>query len=182
MKSFVALKRAVLWSLRESNKADDDLGVLLGTPILVNTEGFLGTLTTDAAGKLDVLGHDGDTLGVDGAQVGVLEEADEVSLRGLLEGHDGGALEAQVGLEVLGDLTDETLEGQLADEELGRLLVATDLTESDGTGAIPVGLLHTSGSGGGLASGLGGELLTGGLASGGFTSGLLGTSHVYDST
>ena len=36
--------------------------------------GFLFTLTTDAAGKLDVLGHDGDTLGVDGTQVGVLEE------------------------------------------------------------------------------------------------------------
>ena len=40
----------------------------------------LSTLSTDAAGELDVLGHDGDTLGVDGAQVGVLEETDEVSL------------------------------------------------------------------------------------------------------
>lgn len=29
---------------------------------------------TNVVGKLDVLGHDGDTLGVDGAQVGVLEE------------------------------------------------------------------------------------------------------------
>jgi hypothetical protein len=42
-------------------------------------------------------------------------------------------LEAQVRLEVLGDFTDQALEGQLADQELGRLLVATDLTESDGT-------------------------------------------------
>ena len=33
----------------------------------------LGTLSADTAGQLDVLGHDGDTLGVDGAQVGVLE-------------------------------------------------------------------------------------------------------------
>ena len=40
----------------------------------------LGTLPTDTAGKLDVLGHDGDTLGVDGAQVGVLEETDQVGL------------------------------------------------------------------------------------------------------
>lgn len=38
------------------------------------------------------------TLGVDGGQVGVLEERDEVRLGSLLEGHDGGALEAQVGL------------------------------------------------------------------------------------
>ena len=37
--------------------------------------------------------HDGDPLGVDGAQVGVLEEADEVGLAGLLQGHHGGALE-----------------------------------------------------------------------------------------
>jgi hypothetical protein len=93
----------------------------------------LRTLTAETAGELDVLALDGDTLGVDGAEVGVLEEGDEVRLNGLLESADGRALEAEVGLEVLSDLTDKTLEGQLADEELSRLLVATDLTESDGT-------------------------------------------------
>ncbi len=46
---------------------------------------------------------DSDTLGVDGAEVGVLEERDEVRLNRLLEGADGGALEAEVGLEVLSD-------------------------------------------------------------------------------
>ena len=51
----------------------------------------------------------GDTLGVDGAQVGVLEERDEVSLNGLLKSTDGRALEAEVGLEVLSDLTNKTL-------------------------------------------------------------------------
>ena len=60
----------------------------------------LSTLSTDAAGQLDVLGHDGDTLGVDGAQVGVLEQTNQVGLAGLLEGHDGRALEPQVSLEV----------------------------------------------------------------------------------
>lgn len=49
---------------------------------------------------------DGDTLGVDGAQVGVLKERDEVRLNRLLERTDSGRLEAEVGLEVLGDLTD----------------------------------------------------------------------------
>lgn len=93
----------------------------------------LRALTTEAACELDVLALDGDTLGVDGAEVGVLEERDEVGLDGLLKSTDGGALEAEVALEVLGDLTDETLERKLADQELGRLLVATDLTESDGT-------------------------------------------------
>ena len=79
----------------------------------------LSTLATDSAGKLDVLGHDGDALGVDGAQVGVLEETNQVGLGSFLESHDGGRLEPQIGFEVLGDLTDKALEGQLADEELG---------------------------------------------------------------
>lgn len=93
----------------------------------------LRALTAQAAGQLDVLGLDGDTLGVDGAQVGVFEERDKVGLNGLLKGADGRRLEAEIRLEVLSDLTDETLERQLADQELRGLLVATDLTESDGT-------------------------------------------------
>ena len=137
----------------------------------------LGTLATDAPGQLDVLGHDGDTLGMDGAQVSVLEEADQVGLAGLLKSHDGGGLEPEVGLEVLGNLPDETLEGELADEQLGGLLVAPDLPESDGAGPVPVGLLHATGGRGALPGGLGGQLLPRGLATGGLAGGLLGTSH-----
>ena len=137
----------------------------------------LSTLSADTAGELDVLGHDGDTLGVDGAQVGVFEESYEVGLGSFLEGHDGRGLETEVSLEVLGDLTDETLERKLADEELSALLVTTDLTESHGTGPVPVGLLDASCGRGGLASCLGGELLAWGLASGGLACCLLGTSH-----
>lgn len=70
---------------------------------------------------------------MDGAQVGVFEEGDEVGLNGLLKSTNGGRLEAEVRLEVLSDFTDETLEGELANQELSGLLVATDLTESDGT-------------------------------------------------
>jgi histone H3 len=87
---------------------------------------------------------DGDTLGVDGAQVGVLEEGDEVGLDGLLESTDGRGLEAEIRLEVLGDLTNKTLERQLADEKLGGLLVATNLTEGDGSRLVAVRLLDTS--------------------------------------
>ncbi len=66
----------------------------------------LGPLTTDTASQLDVLWHDGHTLGMDGTQVGVFKETYKVSLGSLLQGHDSGALEAKVSLEVLGDLTD----------------------------------------------------------------------------
>ena len=129
---------------------------------------------------MDVLGHDGDTLGVDSAQVGVFEETNEVSLGGLLKCHHSRGLEAQISLEVLSDLTNQALEWQLADEKLGALLVATDLTQSDGARPVSVGLLDTSSSGGRFAGGLGGELLARGLASSRFTGGLLGTSHVVD--
>jgi len=48
---------------------------------------------------------DGHTLGVDGTQVGVLKEGDEVRLDGLLQSTDGRRLEAEIRLEVLSDLT-----------------------------------------------------------------------------
>ena len=51
-------------------------------------------------------------------------------------------------LKVLRNLTNETLEGELADEQLGRLLVATNFTESDGTGPEAVRLLDTTGCAG----------------------------------
>ena len=137
----------------------------------------LCSLATDSSCQLNVLWHDGDTLGVDGAQVGVFEEADEVGFGGFLEGRDGGRLEPEVSLEVLGNLTDETLEWELTDEELGRLLVSTNLTESDGSRTVSVWLLDSAGGWRRLSGSLGGELLSRGLASGGFTCGLFSTSH-----
>ena len=103
---------------------------------------------------MDVLGHNRHTLGVDGTQVGILEKTNEVGLGCLLKGKDCGGLEAKVGLEVLSNLTDKTLERSLADEQLGRFLVFANLTEGDGPGTITVGLLDTSGSGSRLAGGL----------------------------
>lgn len=77
-------------------------------------------------------------------------------------------------------VTYQTLEGELADQQLGALLVTTDLTQSDGTRLVAVRLLDTSGGGRGLAGSLGGELLAGSLATGGLTGGLLGAGHCDD--
>ena len=104
----------------------------------------LGTFTTDSAGQLDVLGHDGHTFGMDGAQVGVLEKADQVGLAGFLQGHDGAALETQIGFEILSDFTDQTLEWQLSDQELSGFLVTSDFTKGDGTRSVSVRLLDAS--------------------------------------
>ena len=138
----------------------------------------LGALAADATGQLDVLGHDGDTLGVNGAQVGVLKEANQVSLTGLLQSHDSGSLEAKIGLEVLSDLTHQALEGQLADEKLGALLVATDLTQGNGSRPVAMRLLDPTSGGSRLAGSLGGQLLARGLSPGAFAGGLLRASHV----
>ena len=140
----------------------------------------LRPLAADSPGQLDVLGHDGDPLGVDGAQVGVLKETNQVGLAGLLESHDGRALEPQVGLEVLGNLSDQALEGELADEKLSGLLVSSDLTESDGAGPVTMGLLDATGGRGGFTGSLGSQLLPWRLSSSGFTGGLLGTSHCVE--
>jgi hypothetical protein len=104
---------------------------------------------------------------VDSAKVGVLEKGDEVSLNRLLKSTDGAGLESKIALEVLGNFTDQTLEGELSNEKLSRFLVATDLTESDSSWLVSVGLLDTSGRWCRLASCLGGELLTWGFATSG---------------
>lgn len=137
----------------------------------------LSTLTADTPGQLDVLGHDGHALGMDGAQVGILEQSNEVSLAGLLQSHHGRALEAQVSLEILSDFAHQTLERQLADEQFSGLLVATDLTKSHRSRPVAMRLLHATGGRGTLAGSLRGQLLPRGLASSRLTSSLLGTSH-----
>merc|ERR1719352_357761 len=127
--------------------------------------------------QLDVLGHDGDPLGMDGTEVGVLKETNQVSLTGLLESHHGRALESQVSLEILSDLTDETLEGQLTDEQLCGLLVPPDLPQSNCARPVAVGLLDTSSGRRRLPGGLSGQLLPGSFASSGLASSLLGSCH-----
>ena len=114
---------------------------------------------------------------MDGAQVSILKETNKVSFGSLLEGKNGRALEAKIGLEVLRNLTHEALEGELSDEELRALLILPDLTQGYSAGAEAMGLLDAACGGGGLTGGLGGQLLAGGLSTSGLASCLLGPSH-----
>jgi len=61
-----------------------------------------------------------------------------------LESTDGSRLEPQISFEVLSNFSHKTLEWQLPDEELSRLLVSPDLTESDSSWPVSVGLLDSS--------------------------------------
>jgi len=138
----------------------------------------LGPLSPYPTGQLDVFGHDGDTLGMDGAQVGVLKQTHQVCLTGLLKSSNGSTLEAQISLEVLGDFSHQTLEGKLADEQLCGLLVTTDLPQSHSSRPVTMRLLHSTSGGCALPGSLGGELLPWRLSSGRFTGGLLSTCHL----
>jgi hypothetical protein len=124
------------------------------------------SFTTDFTSKLNVQGLDSNTLGMNARKIGIFKETDHVLFSGFLESIDRSRLEAKVVLEVLGDFTNQTLEGQLADQEFSRLLILANLTESNGSGLVTMGLLETTtGLGGRLACSLGSELLTGSLAS-----------------
>ena len=69
------------------------------------------SLTSDSSGQVQVLLHDCGSVGVDGAKVGVLEDTYKVCFGGFLEGEEGLRLESEVGIDVGGDASDESLEG-----------------------------------------------------------------------
>ena len=137
----------------------------------------LSSLAADSASELDVLGHDGDSLGVNGAEIGVLKETNQVRLRRLLESSHSAALKPQIRLKVLSNLPNQPLERQLPDQKLSALLVLPDLPQRHRSGPEPVGLLHSSRGRRRLPSSLGGQLLSRSLPSRGLPSGLLGASH-----
>ncbi|KAF7803383.1 histone 3 [Senna tora] len=121
--------------------------------------------------------HNGDSLSVNGTEISILEEPNQVSLGSFLKSGHGGALESEICLEILSDLTNQSLERKLPDQKLGALLVLPDLTKSHRTWPEAVRLLHAAGGRSGLPSSLGRQLLPRSLTTGGLASGLLGTSH-----
>jgi len=139
----------------------------------------LRPFTPQTTSKGEIFRLNGYTFGVDGSQVSVFKEGDEVSFGGLLERHDGRRLEPQISLEVLSDFTNEPLEWELSDKELSRLLVTSNFTKSNSSRPEAMGLLDaTSGGRCSLSGSLSCKLLTGSFTSGGLASGLLGTGHV----
>jgi len=65
---------------------------------------------------------------VNGAEIGVFEESDEVSFSSFLKSGDGTALETKIGFEVLSDLSDKPLEREFTDKKLSALLVLPDFS------------------------------------------------------
>jgi len=81
-------------------------------------------------------------------------------------------------LELMGDFSDESLEGELSDEEVSGLLILSDFSEGNCSGFEAVGFLDSSGDWGALPGDLlSNELLSGDLLGSGFPCGLFCSSH-----
>ena len=137
----------------------------------------LCSFSTDSSCELDVLGHDGNSLGMDGTQVGIFEKTNKVSLAGFLKSHDSRALESEISFEVLSDFSHKPLEWQLADQKLGAFLVTTDLSECNSSWPVSVWFLDTTSCRCGFSCSLGGQLFSGSFSPSTLTSGLLGSRH-----
>ena len=61
-----------------------------------------------------------------------------------LKSSNSSRLEPEISFEILGNLSHQTLEGQLSDEQLSGLLVSSNLTEGDGSRPVSVRLLDSS--------------------------------------
>jgi hypothetical protein len=114
---------------------------------------------------------------MDGTQVGILKKGNQVCFDGLLQGTNGGRLKSQVGLEVLGNFSDQSLKGQFSDQKLSRLLKSSDFSQGNGTRLISVGLLNTTRRRGRLSGSLGSQLLSRCFATSGLSSCLLCSGH-----
>ena len=93
-------------------------------------------ISSDSEGELHVLSPEGSSLGVDAAEVSVLEQTNEVSFGRLLEGSEGLSLDSEVGVHLLDDFPDDSDEGSSGEEEVGALLVPLDLPENDSSGLV----------------------------------------------
>merc|ERR1719508_734399 len=96
----------------------------------------LNFLSPNAPGELNILGHDRHPLGVDGAQVGVLEKTHEEAFSSFLKRLDSQCLilECAIG-HFRGDFLDEALEGSSSNQKLHGLLISSDLLKSFHAGA-----------------------------------------------
>ena len=165
--------------------------------VFVGREVLLGAFAADASCELEIFWHDCDSFGVDGAEVGILIQRDEVRFGGFLQRDERTTLEAQVVLKVLRDLAHQPLERQLSDQQLRRLLELADVAQrhrsrsntkttqkgvrnqKNGEMSLPVAVwfLDAAGGWGGFAGSLLCELLSRSLAANRLTRGLLRSGH-----
>lgn len=81
--------------------------------------GWSEAVSADTLGQLKILGHNGDPLGMNCTEVSVFKERHQVGFGSFLEGKHSLTLESDFLLELGGDLTHQSLEGQLPNQQVG---------------------------------------------------------------
>ena len=81
----------------------------------------------------------GDSVGVNRTKVGVLVHPDKVHLRCFLEGQDRHRVKPDVGLDLLGNLPNKSLEGSFRDFALGALLELANFSEGNNARSCAAG-------------------------------------------
>ena len=142
----------------------------------------LSSFTTDSSRELDVFRYDCKSLGIDRAQNGFFEQADQVALTGFLQGHDCCALESQISLKNLSDFTDKSLERQISDQQLSWLLISSDFSQSDCSWSVSVRFFQTTSWGSALAGCLRCQLLSGSFTTSTLSCSLLRSCHLSSSS
>lgn len=75
----------------------------------------------------------GASLGVDGAQVGIFQQTNQIRFSDFLNSLNSISSELQVCFVVLGDFSDQTLERTASDQQFSWFLISTDLSQRHGT-------------------------------------------------
>ena len=95
-----------------------------------------------------------------------------------MQSKDGCGLKSEISFVVVGNLSHKSLEGELSDEQLSRLLELSDLSESHGSWSEPMRSLCSTKLGADLAlRGFAGNVLSWCLGSGVLSSGMLCSGH-----
>ena len=100
----------------------EGLVALKRTRMLCRARNRLGALSPNTSGQLDILWHDRDTFGVNGAQVSVFKKTEEICLCRLLQCQDCPTGKVEPAFKVLGNLPYQSLKGKPPYQKFSRLL------------------------------------------------------------
>ena len=106
----LAVLEGSLWKVQLSSDI-----ALLSLPTYSNSS---ISISPDPLGQLHVFRHDGHPLGMDGTEVGVLKEPNNVGLHSLLESGEGGGLDAEGGGILQHQTPGKSLERQMRYREI----------------------------------------------------------------
>lgn len=98
----------------------------------------------NAIRQLHVFRHNRNAFGVNGSQIGVFVERDQIRLGRLLQSAKSGGLEAQIVFGVLSNFANQALKRQLANQKFCSLLILSDLAQRHCSRSKTVRLLDSS--------------------------------------